>query len=73
MSPEDSIPSLRVWSCICSNLMDGDMAARVAAVRWIADWTTSAPMMTFSTRAWWSAGSSEAALPVAEWFWSICR
>ena len=38
-----SRPSRKVCSCICSNLADGDMAASVAAVRWIAAGTTSAP------------------------------
>ena len=40
MSP---LPILRVCSCICSNRTDGDMAARVAAVRWMADCTTVGP------------------------------
>ena len=30
---DESLPNLRVCNCICSNLTDGDIAARVAAVR----------------------------------------
>ena len=64
--PDESIPYLRVCNCICSNLIVGDIAASVAAVRWMADWTTSAPLMTCSTRTWWRSGLSEPAGAAAE-------
>ena len=51
MSPDSSIRKCRVCICICANPIDGDMPARVAAVKWIAACTTSVPMMTFSTNA----------------------